>query len=282
MTVTAFLLLAILAITTTITTNNGVFVYVVTASPDDDDDYYNYYHHYNYQACVTIENTAPTNGVWFTNVWLGIHDGEFDMYDIDVAASTELERLAEDGNTEPLSTLFRSDDSDDDGNIVDATTSGGNIGPGTAVETCFDFEYDDFNTDLFLSFASQVIPSVRINIKTAMKRYWKWKWDFPSTNISHLSFLPVPSPSSSSSSSFRIVSCHSSLPIHSLTHSLIHSTYTSIHHFNSIQSSLSSTKYIIPLQRTMHLSVMKIRNNIVCMISLMTTWKMYRSVSPMC
>jgi len=44
---------------------------------------------------VTIENLAPMGGTFLTPVWVGFHDGGFDLYDNGAAVSAELERLAE-------------------------------------------------------------------------------------------------------------------------------------------------------------------------------------------
>ena len=54
----------------------------------------------------TIVNNAPENGVFLTPVWLGFHDGTFDLFSSGESASASLERLAEDGNTAPLSAAF--------------------------------------------------------------------------------------------------------------------------------------------------------------------------------
>lgn len=54
----------------------------------------------------TLKNDAPENGVFPTPVWLGVHDGTFDLFTSGEAASAGLERLAEDGNTAPLSAVF--------------------------------------------------------------------------------------------------------------------------------------------------------------------------------
>ena len=52
---------------------------------------------------VTVENLTSTGGVFNTPVWIGFHDGSFDLYDMDTAASMGLERLAEDGSIAELS-----------------------------------------------------------------------------------------------------------------------------------------------------------------------------------
>lgn len=51
---------------------------------------------------VTIENLAPAQGTHLTPLWVGFHNGSFDIYDLGVVASMALERLAEDGNASAL------------------------------------------------------------------------------------------------------------------------------------------------------------------------------------
>ena len=58
---------------------------------------------------VTVENLTPTGGIFNTPVWIGFHDGTFDLYDIGTAATVGLERLAEDGSTGDLSAEFFAD-----------------------------------------------------------------------------------------------------------------------------------------------------------------------------
>lgn len=55
---------------------------------------------------VRVTNLAPANGTALTPVWLGIHDGTFRTFTSGMASSSAFERLAEDGSTGPLSTLF--------------------------------------------------------------------------------------------------------------------------------------------------------------------------------
>jgi len=47
---------------------------------------------------VTIESLVPENGVYFSPVWVGFHDGSYDLFDLDSLASLAIERIAEDGN----------------------------------------------------------------------------------------------------------------------------------------------------------------------------------------
>ena len=62
---------------------------------------------------VTAENSAPSRGAVQTPIWVGVHDGTFDIYDRNVPLGSgslisleSVERLAEDGNTAPISTEF--------------------------------------------------------------------------------------------------------------------------------------------------------------------------------
>ena len=62
---------------------------------------------------VTIENSAPERGALQTPFWVGVHDGSFDIYDRNVPLGSgalvdreAVERLAEDGNTGPISDAF--------------------------------------------------------------------------------------------------------------------------------------------------------------------------------
>ncbi len=55
---------------------------------------------------VRVENLAPSGGTYLTPVWLGFHSGGFDLYNDGEAASTALERVAEDGNFDDLNADF--------------------------------------------------------------------------------------------------------------------------------------------------------------------------------
>lgn len=49
------------------------------------------------QVQVTIENLQPTDGFYFTPVWVGFHNGGFDYFDSGANASNAVELLAEGG-----------------------------------------------------------------------------------------------------------------------------------------------------------------------------------------
>jgi hypothetical protein len=102
---------------------------------------------------VIIENLAPPGGTYLTPVWVGFHDGGFDLYDGGAPISPELERLAEDGNTAPLMAAF-------DG--VQATilsdTGIPPLAPGETATMTFTLDGRDHGNRYF-SYASMVIPS---------------------------------------------------------------------------------------------------------------------------
>ncbi|MBT0960099.1 spondin domain-containing protein [Denitromonas iodatirespirans] len=106
---------------------------------------------------ITVENLAPANGTVLTPMWVGVHDGSFDLFDAGAPASAALERLAEDGNPGPLSSLFSSGVQ---GVVVGPGIGPGSpplFGPGGSGEIVLDLGVGA--TDLYLSFASMVVPS---------------------------------------------------------------------------------------------------------------------------
>lgn len=106
---------------------------------------------------VTIENLAPANGTFITPVWVGFHNGGFDLYDRGAAASPALERLAEDGATGPLSADFLASLA----GVVDGTIFGPTIppvGPGETTSALFNLDATAA-TSRYFSYASMIIPS---------------------------------------------------------------------------------------------------------------------------
>ncbi len=105
---------------------------------------------------VTIENLSPANGTYLTPLWVGFHDGTFDLYDMGAPVSPNLERLAEDGNTAPISTAFgASGVGAMDGTIMSAS---GPFAPGASASMDFTLDASSPNTRYF-SYAAMVIPS---------------------------------------------------------------------------------------------------------------------------
>ena len=110
------------------------------------------------EVVVTIENLQPNDGFYFTPVWLGFHDGSFDLFDSGSVASAGLETIAETGDAGPLGALFQSPTRFDD-----VVTSPGGFGgapvfdPGESVTRRL--EVPNAGSNQYLSFASMVIPS---------------------------------------------------------------------------------------------------------------------------
>lgn len=109
------------------------------------------------QVRVTVENLSPTGGTLLTPVWVGFHDGTFDLYDRGGVASPALERLAEDGNTAPLSAAFAAGPSGG----VDGTIVSGAFPPfAPGAKASGDFSLNPASpAHRYFSFASMVIPS---------------------------------------------------------------------------------------------------------------------------
>ncbi|MGH1489774.1 MAG: spondin domain-containing protein [Acidimicrobiales bacterium] len=108
-----------------------------------------------FEVTVEITNLAPEGGTFQTPVWVGSHDGSFDLYDRGAPISPELERLAEDGNTGPLVEAFG-----DSGAGTDSVAFGPNgaIFPGETASVSFLVDTTRGQNQYF-SYASMVIPS---------------------------------------------------------------------------------------------------------------------------
>lgn len=113
---------------------------------------------------ILIENTQSTGGFFFTPVWLGFHDGGFDLFDLGSAASSELATQAETGDPGPLSSLFSGATNGDGTSRSSAviTAPSGFLGapvfePGESVVTTV--SVPDVASNRYLSLSSMVIPS---------------------------------------------------------------------------------------------------------------------------
>lgn len=106
----------------------------------------------NQMLSVSIENLAPQAGTSLTPVWVGFHNGGFDTYDRNAAASPGLERLAEDGNNAVISAEFGASGF---GN-VDGTVGAAPIAPGDIVRGTFAV---DASQGRYFNYASMILPS---------------------------------------------------------------------------------------------------------------------------
>ena len=106
---------------------------------------------------VTVTNLATADGGnILTPFWIGLHNGDFDLYETDMAATPSLERLAEDGNTAPLSEEFLGSSAAALGATL--ATSGGPLAPGAQATMTFVLE-DGAAANRYFSYASMFIPS---------------------------------------------------------------------------------------------------------------------------
>ncbi len=106
------------------------------------------------QVRVTVTNLQPADGLLVTPVVLAATDGVFDTFDEGQAASTALERQAEDGTTS-----FLTDAAAASGRVGDVTTTvGGPIAPGETRSVLLNAFASDSRSQ-FLSYSSMVIPS---------------------------------------------------------------------------------------------------------------------------
>ena len=103
----------------------------------------------------TIENLQPgSDAFFFTEPWVGLHNGDFDLFDLGERATPGLESLAEGGNTELLGSEFAAQ------GRLQATVGNGEvqfISPGETIEGSIDI-INPQNYRYF-SFASMIIPS---------------------------------------------------------------------------------------------------------------------------
>ncbi|EDX83039.1 type I secretion target GGXGXDXXX repeat protein domain protein [Synechococcus sp. PCC 7335] len=108
----------------------------------------------------TVENLQTNGGTFYTPLWLGVHDGTFDLYDRGGPARQGLERLAEDGTIAPISAEFVAEQLAVGG--VDGTIFGGQgvpgpIDPGETAQIVLDV--DDPSVARFFTWGTMVIPS---------------------------------------------------------------------------------------------------------------------------
>ncbi|MEM8569660.1 MAG: spondin domain-containing protein [Pseudomonadota bacterium] len=103
---------------------------------------------------VSVKNTSETGGVFLTPVYLGFHDGSFDLFDAGEVASPGLESLAEDGDAALLAGERLAADADSQGFLLFG--AGGPVATGELTSDIFDI---DGLSNGSLSLASMILPS---------------------------------------------------------------------------------------------------------------------------
>ena len=102
----------------------------------------------------TFENLQPADGFFFTEAWVGLHNGDFDLFNPGERATPGLEALAEGGNTELLGSEFAAP------GRLQATVGNGDvqfISPGEVIQGSIDvINPENYR---YASFASMLIPT---------------------------------------------------------------------------------------------------------------------------
>ena len=108
---------------------------------------------------VEIENLADMDGFSLTPLWVGLHNGSFDLFDQGVIATNGLELLAEEGNASTLMTEFAASNRVQISGIANPSgfPSGPIIQPGESASGIVNIDSPEAHQ--FMSFASMVIPS---------------------------------------------------------------------------------------------------------------------------
>lgn len=110
---------------------------------------------------VTVTNVAEDSDFFLTPLWIGLHDGSFDLFDAGQPASAGLSLIAEEGDPSMLSAEFLSATS---GNGIESLIANPDGFAGAPVldpgeSGTVTLVLDEPTAALFFSFASMVIPS---------------------------------------------------------------------------------------------------------------------------
>jgi len=108
---------------------------------------------------VEVTNLFETNGLAFTPVWMGFHDGTFDSFDAGTASSASLQALAEGGDLSGITADFSSTSTGQQGVLTAPSGFGGApvFEPGeSATSGAFNINAADNG---YFSFLSMLIPT---------------------------------------------------------------------------------------------------------------------------
>ena len=111
------------------------------------------------KVIVKVESLVPDGGVYLTPVWVGFHDGQYDLFDVGGLATAGLEHIAEDGDAGPLRAEFAAAA----GQGLDGVILAPDGFPGAPVYDPGEHSSAEFMlnpTDhRYMSYASMIIPS---------------------------------------------------------------------------------------------------------------------------
>ena len=108
---------------------------------------------------ITVTNELDSGGVFFTPVWMGLHDGTFDTYNAGETLNPDFsfaERLVEEGFTDTITSAFAASNP---GGLQGTLLSAGAppFGPGESAS--MDFSVTDPTSQRYLSYMSMIVPS---------------------------------------------------------------------------------------------------------------------------
>ncbi|NEQ39580.1 MAG: hypothetical protein F6K40_26320 [Okeania sp. SIO3I5] len=106
---------------------------------------------------VTIENTAPEDGAFFSTTWAAFQNGNFDIFDAgDDASGTFLEGLAEDANLDGINTAFANSNAGVQQTIPGPSDPLNDFDSGDTVSVDFIVDSDSYR---YFSYAAMILPS---------------------------------------------------------------------------------------------------------------------------
>lgn len=86
------------------------------------------------EVTITFENLSDAGGWYFSPTFLGLHNGEWDLFDLGTDASVVTERLAQDGAADMVLQAFQSQfGAEAAGGVAQATGAANAINPGETV-----------------------------------------------------------------------------------------------------------------------------------------------------
>jgi hypothetical protein len=108
---------------------------------------------------VRVENLAPDGGFSFSPLWLGFHDGSFDMFDAGAQARDldGIQQIAELADAGPLGTRFGMEQPMGVAGLIVSGAGAPPFEPGESASMVFDV--GDATQNRFMSYASMVVPS---------------------------------------------------------------------------------------------------------------------------
>lgn len=109
-------------------------------------------------VAVTVENLASPGGLYFSPVWLGFHDGSYDLFDAGTAASPAVELIAELGDSSMgMADLLAADPSGLNTLVTNPSGPGGVIfSPGSSTTIMLDLDPMDHR---YLALGAMLVPS---------------------------------------------------------------------------------------------------------------------------